>query len=298
MICAPAAPQILQEFESTNSYDSILLVSIWELGEVFGPLLMAPLSELYGRLWTWHITCGLFVICSAGTALSTSLNMVIAFRFLDGVFTPMVLSAAMTSDVFRREERGRGMAVASFAPLFGPTFGPTVGGYLALKAGWRWTAWVITIAAAVIEVVLLFFLRETGACKILKDKARKLRKQTGRDDIRSVYELDIKPRNLFMRSMFRPLRYLLFSPIVALMSLYTGVIYGYMYLVLTTMTNVLEQTYGFSAGSAGLSFIAMGQSLRYSYTNADSLFRARVNMWSLGLFLLTGSGSEKSSLEK
>ncbi|KAG9202755.1 hypothetical protein G6514_004008 [Epicoccum nigrum] len=45
LLCAPATPSILAEFKSTNKLDATLLVSIWELGEVLGPLVVAPLSE-------------------------------------------------------------------------------------------------------------------------------------------------------------------------------------------------------------------------------------------------------------
>ena len=186
--------------------------------------------------------------------------MVIAFRFLNGVFTPIVLSSAITSDLFRKEERGRGMTVASFAPLIGPTFGPTIGGYLAQNAGWRWTAWFVTITSAVVEIILLIFLRETYAVKILNDRTRSLRKETGRQDLKSKYDSDAKARDLFVRAIFRPLRFLLFSPVVTMMSVYLGLVYGYLYLVLTTLTEVMEETYHFSAGNAGLSFIAMGES--------------------------------------
>ena len=258
MVCAPAVPQILQHFGSDNSYSSILLVSVWEIGQILGPLILAPLSELYGRLPVWHTACILFVVFSVATALSNSLGMVIAFRFLNGIVSPIVIASGITSDLFRREERGKAMTAAGFTPLIGPTFGPTIGGYISQDKGWRWTFWFVGIASAGVESLLLIFLRETYATKILKTKARRLMRENGREDLKPKVGKDLRPRILFFQSIVRPLKFLLFSPIVMMMSLYLGIVYGYLYIILTTLTEVLQNTYGFSAKSAGLSFIGMG----------------------------------------
>jgi MFS family permease len=81
-MCAPAAPSILTEFHSSNQLYSTILVSIWELGEVVGPLVIGPLSEIYGRLPVYHTANILFITFAAIAAISQSINMLIAFRFL------------------------------------------------------------------------------------------------------------------------------------------------------------------------------------------------------------------------
>lgn len=53
-MCAPATPHILDEFHSNSQLESTVLVSSWELGEVIGPLIIGPVSELYGRLPVYH----------------------------------------------------------------------------------------------------------------------------------------------------------------------------------------------------------------------------------------------------
>ena len=54
------------------------------------------------------------------------------------------------------------------------------------------------------------------------------------------------------------MKLLLFSPIVLALSIYTAVVYGYLYLLFTTMTIVFEQQYHFSSGSVGLTFLGIG----------------------------------------
>jgi hypothetical protein len=56
---------------------------------------------------------------------------------------------------------------------------------------------------------------------------------------------------------------LFLSPIVFLLSLYVAVVYGYLYLLFTTMTDVFENNYGFSQGSVGLVYLGIGIGLLF-----------------------------------
>jgi MFS family permease len=51
---------------------------------------------------------------------------------------------------------------------------------------------------------------------------------------------------------------LILSPIVALMSSYIAVLYGFLYILFTTFTIVFEGQYNFSASGSGLSFLGSG----------------------------------------
>lgn len=105
---------------------------------------------------------------------------------------------------------------------------------------------------------MMIFLRETYAPRILELKARRLRKETGNPNLRSKLDTGLAPRDLFIRSIVRPSKMLLFSPIVFILSFYMAVVYGYLYLLFTTMTGVFENTYHFSQGSVGLAYIGIG----------------------------------------
>ena len=51
---------------------------------------------------------------------------------------------------------------------------------------------------------------------------------------------------------------LLFSPIVLALSTYMAVVYGYLYLLFTTITEVYENQYHFSQGTVGLTYLGIG----------------------------------------
>jgi len=99
---------------------------------------------------------------------------------------------------------------------------------------------------------------ETYAYTLLQRKTKRLRKETGNPNLRSVLDTDKDPKELFKRSIFRPLKMLFLSPIVFLLSLYMATIYGYMYLLFTTFPRVFQGQYHFSDGSVGLAYLGVG----------------------------------------
>jgi hypothetical protein len=101
-------------------------------------------------------------------------------------------------------------------------------------------------------------MRESYAYVILDRKAKRLRKETGNPNLRSVLDTGRSPRDLFIFSIVRPTKMLFLSPIVFLLSLYVAVIYGYLYLLFTTLTDVFEGQYGFSQGTVGLVYLGIG----------------------------------------
>lgn len=73
-----------------------------------------------------------------------------------------------------------------------------------------------------------------------------------------MLDTDRTGRELFLHCIIRPTKVLFLSPIVFLLSLYVGLVYGYLYLLFTTITIVFEQNYGFSQGSVVLSYFGLG----------------------------------------
>jgi multidrug resistance protein len=144
---APGVPLLLREFKSTSSTLGSLVVSVYVLGYAFGPLIIAPMSEIYGRQHVYNVTNVLFVIFTVACAVSSSLGMLIGFRFLCGMMgsTPITIGGGTNADMFRTEERGTAMAIWSIGPLLGPVIGPVAGSFLSQAKGWRWDFWVLTI---------------------------------------------------------------------------------------------------------------------------------------------------------
>ncbi|KAB2570312.1 Efflux pump rdc3 [Lasiodiplodia theobromae] len=257
---APGVPQVLKTFHTTNNLVATFVVSVYILGFALGPLIIAPLSEMYGRVpLYWAGNCG-FLIFTIACAVSDSLGMLIGFRFLAGCFGAVCLSlgAGTIADVMPVEKRGGAMAIFSMGPLLGPVIGPICGGFLVEAKGWRWVFWLLAMLGGTVTVACFIFLRETYAPTLLKHKAARLRKATGNAALRSKLDTGVPHRALLMRAIIRPTKMLFLSPIVGLMSLYVAVAYGILYLLFTTFTFVFEGRYGFSSGTVGLTYIGIG----------------------------------------
>ena len=135
----------------------------------------------------------------------------------------------------------------------GDSLGPVVGSYLSEAAGWQWDFYLLAICVraalgwnvatktdktqtAVLLLVALLVQKETYPPVLLERKAARLRKETGNDKLRSALQSAKTPRQLFFLSVVRPTKMLFLSPIVFGLSLYIAVVYGYLYLLFTTMT--------------------------------------------------------------
>lgn len=103
-----------------------------------------------------------------------------------------------------------------------------------------------------------FAMHETYGMVILNRKVKRLQKETGNTKLRSKLDNGLSPRDLFIRAIVRPTRMLLFSPVCSLLSLYMAYVYGILYLLFTTITELFIREYGFSQGSAGLAFLGIG----------------------------------------
>jgi hypothetical protein len=105
---------------------------------------------------------------------------------------------------------------------------------------------------------MLVFVRETYAPVLLQKKTERLRKETGNEQLTSKYDTHLSPRDFLLRSIVRPMKMLFRSPIVFFLSLYMAVVYGYLYLLFTTMTNVFQSIYHFHGGTVGLAYLGIG----------------------------------------
>lgn len=94
-----------------------------------------------------------------------------------------------------------------------------------------------------------------------------------------------KPREVFARGIIRPIKLLALSPIVASLSIYQGLVYGFMYLLFTTFPIVFQYQYGFSTGTIGLTYLGMGVGsligLAVGGVWSDSLYKkkAKEGIW-------------------
>ena len=81
---APSLDDISRDFHITSSVETQLVLSIFVLAWGFGPLLLGPLSEMYGRVHVLQLSNCMYLVFNIACGIAQSKEQIIAFRFLSG----------------------------------------------------------------------------------------------------------------------------------------------------------------------------------------------------------------------
>lgn len=213
-----------------------------------------------GRRWIYIGTYAMLTLWQAVTCASQNGGSILVFRALAGFFgsSPLANAGGTLADVLDGKEMGIGMAFFSVAPFLGPALGPITGGFLGDAAGWRWVEGMLAIFCAVITLMLWLWGAETYAPLILRKRAERLSKYTGKVyRYRADAAKPLNVKELFIGALTRPWKFLIFEPIVLLLSIYVAIIYGVLYLNFAAYPIVFMQYRGWNAGQEGLAFLGI-----------------------------------------
>ncbi|KAF2189684.1 membrane transporter [Zopfia rhizophila CBS 207.26] len=264
-IFAPGIPFVNRDFHNTSPILGAFSISVFVLGFSVGPLFLSPLSEIYGRRIILNISNTFFCAFNLGCALAPNLSGLIVMRLLAGTggSACLTIGSGVISDLFLPEQRGLATAMYSLGILFGPVLGPICGGFIAQRAGWKWDFWVVFIAGVLITTGIIILNRETNPIVLIERKTKRLQKELNRPELQNVYTYKkdastLRRRYVLSRGMYRPLKLLFTSPIVFLLSLYVSFVFGLLFLLFTTITQVYIQTYSWSPELCGLAYLGVG----------------------------------------
>lgn len=263
---APSSLQIAEEFNITSGALINMITSIFVLAYAFGPLILGPLSEIFGRKKVSLMANIVYLAFNLGCGFANNTSQLIAFRFLSGVggSVPFSVSVGVLADIWHTEERGFANGVFTLGAVLGTGVGPVIGAWIAVKSSWRWVFWSTSIIDAIFLTLYWFLLNESYAPTLLSAKAAKVRKELGleKDDknaVRTIYESEpIKWKNFVFKAMVRPFTLFAREPIIQLIGLYMTFLYGVVYLILTTIPDIFQKVRGESLGISGLHYIAHG----------------------------------------
>lgn len=112
---------IVEEFGCSEEV-ALLSISLFVVGFGVGPMVFAPLSELYGRRIIYGTTLFVAVVFIIPGALAQNIETLLVARAIDGIAfsAPMTLVGGTLADLWKAEERGVPMAAFSAAPFIGP----------------------------------------------------------------------------------------------------------------------------------------------------------------------------------
>ncbi|KLJ11950.1 hypothetical protein EMPG_12901 [Blastomyces silverae] len=249
---------IAKEFEVSETIVTLGL-TFYLIGLAVGSVILAPLSEMYGRKPVSVASMFLFTLFIIPCGLCKSVSELIVLRFLGAVAGSAMVSSAPGSiaDMVDDEHRALAFSIWSIGPLNGPVFGPIIGGYVTQYLGWRWTNWLSMIFAGV-ALIFMCIMKETYTPVLLQRKAARLRKED--DDSRwwSRYDQKAAIIDVLKVNLSRPFVMAVLEPICIFWNFYIAVVYSILYLCFVAYPIVFRQIRGWSVGESGLAFLGIG----------------------------------------
>jgi len=261
------ADEIAETFGVSSEVVTVGL-SMYILGFAIGPLLLAPLSEYFGRSPVYVGSWFILFIFQLPLALAPNIGTIIVCRFIAGVggSAPLTNTGGTISDLFRRDESGNAMRIYGVSSTFGPPVALIVSGYIAQQMGFRWLFWVYMIVTGAVWLLLALTLPETRHSIILEKKAKRLREVLAKEGIAKDDTVISDAANkgekrsmhkLFAINLTRPFRFLFTEPITMGAAAYNGFIYGIVYLFNEAFPLVFGKNHNFNTGEQGLAFTGL-----------------------------------------
>ncbi|KAI9689653.1 MAG: hypothetical protein M1820_010123 [Bogoriella megaspora] len=256
---SPAINQVSQQFH-VGTEVSLLGISLLLFGFGVGPLIWAPLSEVYGRKAAVLIPYFISAIFAFGTATAKDIQTILITRFFAGVFgsAPVTNTGGVLADIWAPEQRGAAIVGYAMAVVGGPLLGPIIGGAVVQSyLCWRWTEYLTGILMMFILTLDVIFLDESYPPVLLVYKARRLRHDTGNWALHAPHEeWDVNLRELGHKYLIVPFR-MLSTPICFLVSAYNSFVYGILYANLASFPIEFQEERGWNEVVGALPFLAI-----------------------------------------
>jgi len=158
----PSVPSIGADLKASASATQST-VSAFLAGMAVGQFLYGPASDRLGRRGPILIGAVIFILASAACATATSIEALIASRFIQacGACAGQVVSRAIVRDRFDHTETARMLSLLMLIMGLAPILAPLGGGALLTFGGWRTIFWFITAFGLLVTLAAFFRLQES-----------------------------------------------------------------------------------------------------------------------------------------
>ncbi len=124
-------PEMMKDFDISSEPVVTLGVTTYLVGLAVGSVVLAPVSEMYGRRPVYIGSMLVFMLLFVPCGIGSSLTEILVVRFFAAIAgSAMVANAPGTvSEIVTDEYRALALSIWSIGPLNGPSFGPLIGGF-------------------------------------------------------------------------------------------------------------------------------------------------------------------------
>ncbi len=149
-----ALPQIAGTLGATP-HEGTAVITAFALAEAIAIPLTGWLANRIGAVRLFLASIAGFGVASALCGLSWSMESLVAFRVLQGLFAGplMPLSQALMVQIVPRKQQPMAMGVLAMTIIVAPIAGPLLGGHIADTMGWEW-AFYINVPAVIVAIAL------------------------------------------------------------------------------------------------------------------------------------------------
>ncbi|KAL1311420.1 hypothetical protein AAFC00_001582 [Neodothiora populina] len=235
-------------------------LTLFAVGLGLSPMILAPLSEFYGRKPIYIGSLIGFVLFLIPCAVAKNTATMLVARFFDGFAGSTFLSVAggTVGDMFVADKLSTPMVLYTLSPFLGPQIGPLFGGFINYYTNWRWSFYFLLIWAGVELLLVVVFVPETYLPVLLRKEARNKRKETGDDRFYAPIEISDKTIPMtILTSTYRPFLLLTLEPMCLCLCLYCAVLLGILYLFFGAFAIVFGENHNFNGWQIGLSFLGL-----------------------------------------
>ena len=158
----PALPKLPADLSATAA-GAQLTLSACIVGLAVGQLITGPLSDRFGRRRPLLVGVAIFVIATAGCALTTSMTLLIVLRLVQGAAgaAGIVVGRAVVADMFAGKAAAAYFSAIATINGLAPILAPVIGGQVLRVGSWRTVFWVLAGIGAVLLVLAAVVIRET-----------------------------------------------------------------------------------------------------------------------------------------
>lgn len=159
-IVATSMPSIVAQLGGFKLYSWVFAVYL--LTQAVSMPVYGKLSDLFGRKHLLSFGLALFALSSLACGFATSLEMLIAFRFMQGLGAGAINPLVMTilADLYSVRERGALQGYMSMVWGLSAILGPLAGAVLVQYVHWAWVFWASLPFVALALLLLNVYLHE------------------------------------------------------------------------------------------------------------------------------------------
>ncbi|GAA5842841.1 hypothetical protein JCM9279_004003 [Rhodotorula babjevae] len=227
-----------------------------------GALFFSPLSEMHqlGRNPPYYVPLLIAVGLQVGAATTPTFAGLVILRFLVGFLGAPLLATggASIADVWGIKKLPVALCFIWVLPSFSaPGLAPIFTVNAVERFGWRWSMWIHLMFLSV-GAVLILLCPETSADNLLHRRARRLRRLTGDETLRTRAEVlgaGKSSRALLYEALAIPFKVALLDPSILFCHVYIALCYAVFFSFFDVFPLVFGEIYHFPTDSQALIFL-------------------------------------------